>query len=70
MTEMVTYIGECCREWILAGGFPVGSCGLCGERPTYKREDGRVTMVDSIRRGLVEAHLGKAVPRDDLLGDT
>lgn len=32
------YIGECCREWILAAGFPVGRCGLCKEKPTYKRE--------------------------------
>lgn len=34
-----TYFGECCVEWILAFGFRVGRCGLCGEIPTYKRED-------------------------------
>lgn len=36
---MLTYIGECCREWVLAVGIPPGRCGLCGEKPTYKRED-------------------------------
>ena len=36
---IITFIGECCREWVLAVGVPVGTCGLCGERPTYKRED-------------------------------
>lgn len=34
---IVIYFGECCREWPLAYGAPVGSCGLCGERPTFKR---------------------------------
>lgn len=32
-----TYIGMCCREWDLAVGYPVGRCGLCGEKPTYLR---------------------------------
>ncbi len=36
---IVTYIGYYCREWVLAVGVPVGSCGLCGERPEYLRED-------------------------------
>jgi hypothetical protein len=39
MTTFHTYIGECCREWIMAAGFPRGRCGLCGEAPTFKRED-------------------------------
>lgn len=39
--KIETYIGECCREWVLASGVPVGRCGLCGERPTYKRPDDR-----------------------------
>lgn len=39
MNEIHTYIGRCCREWILATGFHVGRCGLCGERPTYERPD-------------------------------
>lgn len=39
MTTFHTYIGECCREWPMAAGFPAGRCGLCGESPTYKRED-------------------------------
>lgn len=39
LPKVFTYIGYCCREWILAAGYPVGSCGLCGERPTYLRED-------------------------------
>jgi hypothetical protein len=34
-----TYIGYCCREWPLAIGMPVGRCGICGERPTYLRDD-------------------------------
>jgi hypothetical protein len=38
-TPIVTYIGVCCREWPLAVGFPVGRCGLCGERPVAKRVD-------------------------------
>lgn len=38
---IVTYIGFCCREWVLAVTIPssVGRCGLCGEKPTYLRED-------------------------------
>lgn len=39
LPKLVTYIGECCQEWVLAAGFPVGRCGYCGERPTYKRDD-------------------------------
>jgi hypothetical protein len=34
-----TYIGYCCREWVMAYGYPAGRCGYCGERPTYLRED-------------------------------
>jgi hypothetical protein len=33
-----TYIGYCCREWVLAAGHK-GRCGLCGEIPTYLRPD-------------------------------
>lgn len=36
-----TYIGYCCREWVLALGFRGGRCGLCGERPAYLRPDDR-----------------------------
>lgn len=39
LPKRLTYIGRCCREWILALGYPVGRCGLCGERPTYLRKD-------------------------------
>lgn len=39
MTTFHTYIGECCREWPMAAGFPVGRCGICGEPPTYKGPD-------------------------------
>lgn len=39
MTTFHTYIGECCREWILAAGYQTGRCGICGQKPTYKRED-------------------------------
>lgn len=34
-----TYIGYCCREWVLAAGAHRGRCGLCGEVPTYLRPD-------------------------------
>lgn len=34
-----TYIGLCCREWVLHIGEHPGRCGLCGERPTYLRAD-------------------------------
>lgn len=39
LPKLPTTIFECCREWIGALGFPPGSCGICGERPTYKRPD-------------------------------
>lgn len=34
-----TYIGYCCREWILAMTNRAGRCGYCGEQPTYLRDD-------------------------------
>ena len=34
-----TVIGFCCREWILAMGYPVGRCGYCSERPVSLRPD-------------------------------
>lgn len=37
--KLPTYIGFCCREWILAILAPVGTCGYCGQRPTYLRPD-------------------------------
>ena len=37
--SLPTYIGFCCREWILALGHKVGRCGYCGERPVYLRQD-------------------------------
>lgn len=39
LPKIGTYIGYCCREWVLALGFQVGRCGLCGEKPTYLRDD-------------------------------
>lgn len=30
-------IAECCREWEVPIGSRGGSCGYCGERPTFKR---------------------------------
>lgn len=38
-SPIITYIGECCREWVLALGVPVGRCGLCGEKPVFLRSD-------------------------------
>jgi hypothetical protein len=38
MRKVATYIGLCCREWILAVGGR-GRCGACGEIPTYLRPD-------------------------------
>lgn len=32
---MPTWIGRCCRDWIMALGFPAGRCGLCGEKPVF-----------------------------------
>lgn len=39
MSKWPTYIGHCCREWILAVGVPLARCGLCNERPTFLRPD-------------------------------
>ena len=38
--DVPTYVGYCCREWILAAATAKpGRCGLCGEVPRYLRED-------------------------------
>lgn len=34
-----TYIAQCCREWIMPMTGRPGRCGICGERPTYLRDD-------------------------------
>jgi hypothetical protein len=39
LPKLITYIGYCCREWVLAAMVPVGRCGLCGERPEFLRKD-------------------------------
>jgi hypothetical protein len=39
LADAVIYIGECCREWPMHFGAPSGSCGICGEVPTFKRWD-------------------------------
>jgi hypothetical protein len=39
LPHMLTYIGFCCREWVMAYGFPSGRCGYCGEKPQWFRED-------------------------------
>lgn len=36
MTAVATYVGVCCREWVLAVGVS-GSCGLCGGVPVFVR---------------------------------
>ena len=41
-----TYIGVCCKEWVLAIGAR-GRCGLCGEVPTYLRPDDGSPDVDA-----------------------
>jgi len=46
VTSSHTYIGECCREWPMAFGYPVGRCGICREAPTYKRADERCSCAD------------------------
>jgi hypothetical protein len=38
LPKVPTYIGACCREWVLALGYR-GRCGLCSEVPTYLRPD-------------------------------
>lgn len=37
--RLPTYIGKCCREWVLTVVGGRGTCGLCGEVPTYLRPD-------------------------------
>ena len=39
LPQLPTYVGFCCREWILVYGFSGTTCGYCGERPTYLREN-------------------------------
>ena len=36
---MKTYIGKCCREWVLVAGVQVGRCGICNTQPQYLRDD-------------------------------
>lgn len=38
LPKVPTYVGRCCREWILAVGYR-GKCGFCGEAPKYVRPD-------------------------------
>lgn len=38
LPKLHTFIGKCCREWVLAYGGR-GTCGLCGERPVFVRHD-------------------------------
>jgi hypothetical protein len=38
MGPLNTYIGRCCREWVMLPLFK-GRCGLCGEMPRYERPD-------------------------------
>lgn len=37
-TVLDTYIGKCCREWVMLR-FMRGRCGACGTEPKYLRED-------------------------------
>ena len=39
LPRLATYIGYCCREWVMPIGSMGGSCGLCHERPTFLRDD-------------------------------
>jgi hypothetical protein len=39
LPKLPTYIGRCCREWIMPAMGKRGKCGLCGEMPAYERED-------------------------------
>lgn len=39
--KVPTYIGVCCREWVMAAGVNGGTCGLCGQRPVFLRLDTR-----------------------------
>lgn len=39
LPHVPTYIGICCREWVLAENAALGSCGLCGQRPVFLRAD-------------------------------
>lgn len=35
--EIRLCVGVCCREWIMAYGYPHSACGFCGERPIFDR---------------------------------
>lgn len=39
LPKLPTYIGQCCREWVMPISGRPGRCGICGEQPTFLRED-------------------------------
>lgn len=39
LPKLPTYIGRCCRDWIMAYTGKPGKCGLCGQIPEYVEHD-------------------------------
>ena len=39
LPTLPTYIGKCCREWVMPITGRPGNCGICGEQPTFLRDD-------------------------------
>jgi hypothetical protein len=37
--ELHYAVARCCRAWVIAIGYPVRKCGLCGEVPVYTSEN-------------------------------
>ena len=35
LETLPTYIGKCCRPWVLAYGYRVGRCGICKVVPEW-----------------------------------
>jgi hypothetical protein len=35
LPKLGTYVGKCCRLWVLAYGIRVGRCGICNEVPEF-----------------------------------
>lgn len=61
-TSFHTYIGQCCREWPLAAGYPVGRCGICGEVPEFLREDDRCSCAHCADAPIVCIAHGRFIP--------
>lgn len=41
LAPVPTYVGVCCRAWVLAVFGPRGRCGLCDQVPSFLGDDPR-----------------------------